>query len=139
MSIDELDEDVLSRLKVTRYDRIIEKHEGPFSWNWLLRERKPDDMIYRIDPDFDAIGATPELMAVGDYWVLLPVGRKHHPNMTILRWFASQDLTKLVIYLTDTTYYDDPSMSGFVAVCEQFETKSFYAATLYDEWYNPEI
>lgn len=57
--------------------------------------------------------------------------------MTVLRWFASQDLTELVVYLIDTTYYEDSSMSGFVAICEQFESASFYVATLYHEWYNP--
>lgn len=65
MSIDDLNEDMLNRLKASRYDRIIEKHEGPFSWDRLLRIRRPDDMIYQIDPDFDAVGATPEFMAIG--------------------------------------------------------------------------
>jgi len=137
MTINDLDEETVERLKATRFDRIIEKHEGPFSWDYLLRTYEPDDMIYQMAPNFDAIAETPEFMAVGDYWVLLPLGRGHHPNMTILRWFASQDLTKLVIYLTDTTYYDYPSMSGFMAVCEKSEEQSFYAATLYHEWYDP--
>jgi hypothetical protein len=139
MSIDDLSTDTLDRLKATRYDRMIEKHEGPFPWDWLLRDRKPDDMIYQIDPDFDAVAATPEFVSVGTHWVLLPLGREHHPNLTILRWFASQDETQLVIYLTDTTYYDEPYMSGFVAICERFIPESFFVATFYHEWYDPQV
>ena len=136
MSIDDLTEDTLTRLKASRYDRIVEKHEGPFAWDWLLRERKPDDMIYRVAPDFDAVAATLEFMAIGPYWVLFPVGRGHHPNMAISRWFTSQDLTNVVVYLTDTTHYDEPYMNGFIAVCEQFTPELFYVATLYHEWYD---
>lgn len=58
MGIDEPDKGVLSRLTVRRSDRIVELCEGPFSWDWLLQERNPDDMIYRLDPNLDAVIAT---------------------------------------------------------------------------------
>ncbi|MBC8152732.1 MAG: hypothetical protein H7Z72_07470 [Bacteroidetes bacterium] len=141
MSIDDLSPETLERLKTSRWDRIIEKHEGPDSWEWQLRQPAPDDLIYRMDPDYDPVAETPEFMSIGGHWVLLPVGRKHHANITILHHFLSEDHTKIVIYLKDTTFYDDWSSAGFMTICDR-QPDGFYVATLYHEWfiidYDPE-
>lgn len=136
MHIDDLSVETLDRLKSSRWDRIIEKHEGPDSWEWQLKitNYPPDHFIYQMEPDYDPIVARPEFMQVGDQWVLLPVARKHHPNITILHYFLSQQIDKLVIYLKDTTFYDDPFLSGFISICDR-QPEGFYLATLYHEWF----
>ncbi|GAB2586754.1 hypothetical protein [Spirosoma areae] len=136
MHLNELSPETFERLKKSRWDRIIEKHEGPETWDWRLEKRDypPGDFIYQIEPDYDPIAALPEFMQVGEHWVLLPVSRKHHPNITILHYFLSEDKTKLVLYLKDTTFDDDWSMSGFVSICD-CQPEGFYVATLYHEWF----
>lgn len=137
MSIDDLPAETIDRLKARRWDRIIEKHEGPTSWSWQLERRNypPDHLIYQLEPDYDPVAETPEFLEIGNQWVLLPIGRRHHPNLTILHHFLSQDGQKLVVYLKDTTFYDDPFASGFVAICDRFAPEAFFVATLYHEWF----
>lgn len=143
MSIDDLSPETLARLSASRWDRIIEKHEGPETWERKLRVRNysPDDIIYRLEPDFDPVAARPEFMFIGDYWTLLPVSRKQHANITILHHFLSEDHGKLVIYLKDTTYDDSLLGAGYVTICDR-QPENFYLATLYHEWfiidYDPE-
>lgn len=134
MLIQELSGEVLLRLKAIRWDRFIEKHEGPFSWADELRRIDPDDIIFKMNPDYDPEFDYPEFLQVGKHWVLLPVGKGHHPNIQFLHHFLSEDQKKLVIYLKDTTYYDDNFGSGFVAICDWFD-ESFFVATFYHEWY----
>ena len=136
MSIDDLPAETLNRLSKSRWDRIIEKHEGPETWEWQLKphEYVPDDIIYQIEPDYDPVLARPEFLQIDNQWVLLPVGRKHHPNMTILHCFLSEDRSKLVVYLKDTTFYDDWSMSGFIGICDR-QREGFYLASLLHDWF----
>ena len=112
---------VLDQLKSWRWDRIIEKHEGPETWDSTLRY---------YDPEFIEIAGHP---------VLLPVDREHHPNITILRCIASEDHRTLTIFLKDTTYVTDPRdeyfAAGYVAVCDRFPGQDFYVAILYHEWF----
>jgi len=135
MSIDDLPAETIDRLKARRWDRIIEKHEGPETWKWLLEHPEPGHMIYQMMPEYDPVAETPEFLETGNQWVLLPIGRRHHPNLTILHHFLSQDGHKLVIYLKDTTFYDDPLSSGFVTICDRFAPEPFFVATLYHEWF----
>lgn len=106
----------LARLKSWRWDRIIEKHEGPESWGSTLAY------------------ADPEFMTIGDRAVLLPIGRDQHPNVTILGMIVSDDQRVLTIFLKDTTYVTDPRdeffSAGFVAVCERFPDEEFYVAVV---------
>jgi hypothetical protein len=112
---------VLDQLKSWRRDRIIEKHEGPESWESTLEY---------TDPEF---------IEIAGHQVLLPVDREHHPNMTILRCIASEDRRTLTIFLKDTTYVPNPRdeyfSAGYVAVRERFPGQDFYAAILYHEWF----
>lgn len=134
MLVEDLLPQTLDRVKNSRWDRIIEKHEGPETWAWELKEYTPDDMIFRIDPNFDPVASRPQFMQVGDHWVLLPVSRSHHSNITILHHFLSEDHTKLVIYLKDTTYDDSLFGAGYVAICDCL-LEGFYLTTLYHEWF----
>ena len=120
-TIADLPPDVLERLGRTRFDRIVEKHEGPWRWStWL----EPFDN---------------EFMEIDGESVLLPIGVEHHPNLSVLRVIRGADGDAMTVFLKDTTFVDDPARewwdAGFVAVVERFEDRDFHVATLYHEWF----
>ena len=106
MRLSDLSPATLEKLKSWRWDRIIEKHEGPECWESTLRYTEP------------------EFLSVEGYEVLLPVDRGQHPNITILRCIPSADECVLTLFLKDTTYVPDPRdeyfAAGYMAVCERF-------------------
>jgi hypothetical protein len=117
MQLSELSLETLEKIKSVRWDRIIEKHEGPERWSSVLEYYEP------------------EFLTIEGRSVLLPVEKSHHPNMTILRTIFSQDGKALTLFLKDTTYDDHWSASGFMAVCEKVGGEEFFLATLYHEWF----
>lgn len=117
MKFADLKPETVEKLKTRRYDRIIEKHEGPERWKWQIERGEC------------------ELLQIGVHFVLLPVYLEHLPNITILRVIESKDSNALTVFLKDTTYYDDDFMSGFMAVCEKFADEDFFTATVYHEWF----
>jgi hypothetical protein len=136
MRIENLSSQTLDRIKIkrNRWDRIIEKHEGPETWEWKFKAYLPEDMIFRWDPDFDPIAARPQFIQIDVHWALLPVSRSHHSNITIWHHFRSEDHAKLVIYLKDTTYDDSLFGAGYVAISD-YQPEGFYLTTLYYEWF----
>lgn len=127
MKMADLPEQAIEQIKSYRYDCIIEKHEGPERWESVLR-------FY--DPEF---------VRIAGHDVLLPVGRKHLPNITILRVIESADGQSLTLFLKDTTYVREPEdeMFGasFMAVCDKLPGQPFFLAVVYHEWFiveNPE-
>ena len=139
MRISDLSPETLAAIRETRYDRIIEKHEGPATWDWELNSKDPETIArnerYKSmgglweDPEADA-----EFMDIGGHPVLLPVSADQHPNITVLRHFLSQDETQMVVYLKNTTYDDSAFGAGFVAICNRW-AEGFYLATFYHEWF----
>jgi hypothetical protein len=121
MRFSDLSPEVLQRLRSFRWDRIIEKHEGPYDWDWVLRCERP------------------EFIRVNGQDVLLPVDCGQHPNITILRCIPSEDGRSLTLFLKDTTHVPDPRsehfLAGFVAVCDRFPGQNFFVAILYHEWF----
>jgi hypothetical protein len=117
MKLENLSTETLDKIKSVRWDRIIEKHEDPEDWESVLRYYKP------------------EFLEIEERWVLLPVERSHHPNITILRSIWSADGNSLTLFLEDTTYDDDPFFSGFMAVCDHLKGEEFFLAILYHEWF----
>lgn len=117
MKLSDLDADSLATIKAVRWDRIIEKHEGPGNWASVLEW---------YDPEF---------MMIEGRAVLLPIERLHHDNITILRTIWSADGNSLTLFLKDTTYGDDWFMSGYMAVCDRMAGQNFYLAILYHEWF----
>ena len=121
MKLSSLSSTVLARVRAYKWDGIIEKHEGPFDYGEFSRF---------TDPEF---------MVISDFNVLLPIGREHHPNVTVLRCIKSADGNTLTIFLKDTTYVESPSRefldAGYVAVCEKFPGEDFYIAAVYHEWF----
>ena len=117
MRLSDLSTQTLAKIKSVRWDRIIEKHEGPEDWDSVLRYYAP------------------EFLLIEGRFVLLPVERSHHPNITILRCIWSADGKSLTLFLRDTTYDDDPFFSGFMAVCDRVTGEDFFLAILYHEWF----
>ncbi|WGV28163.1 hypothetical protein [Halotia branconii] len=117
MKLSDLSTETLEKIKLVRWDRIIEKHEGPESWESVLRYEQP------------------EFLEVGGYAILLPVDKSHHSNINILRYIWSTDNNSVTIFLSDTTYEDDPFFSGFMAVCDRLKNEEFFLAILYHEWF----
>lgn len=117
MNLSDLSDEALVKIKSVRWDRIIEKHEGPEDWESVLRYDEP------------------EFLEIEGRWVLLPVDRSHHPNITFLRTIWSADGSSLTLFLKDTTFYDDDFFSGFVAVGDKVKGEDFFLVVLYHEWF----
>jgi hypothetical protein len=60
MKLSDLSPEILEKIKSVRWDRIIEKHEGPEDWESVLRYYEP------------------EFLEIEGRWVLLPVERSRH-------------------------------------------------------------
>jgi len=121
MKLSNLPPQVIEKIKSYRWDRIIEKHEGPENWNSVLKYYNP------------------EFMVVNGNHVLLPVDKEHHSNITILRCIVGDNGQTLTLFLKDTTYVDNPDdeifFAGFVAICDKVPGEEFFIAILYHEWF----
>jgi len=117
MKLENLSTETLDKIQSVRWDRIIEKHEGPDDWESVMRYSEP------------------EFLEIEGRWVLLPVERDQHPNISILRTIWSADGNSLTLFLRDTTYDDHPLFSGFMAVCDRVKGEDFFLAILYHEWF----
>lgn len=117
MKLAELSETTLAKIKKIRWDRIIEKHEGPENWESVLKYYEPD------------------FVEINGNWVLLPIEAKNHANITILRAIWSNDGNSVTIFLKDITYDDDPFFSGYLAICDKLKDEDFYLAVVYHEWF----
>lgn len=119
MKLADLPIETLNALGQRRYDSIIEKHEGPFDWAGVLKYYEP------------------EFLDVCGHAVLLPIGREHHANISILRVTKSADGNSLTVFLKDTTFVDSPDdeffSAGYLAVCDRVD--DFYLAIVYHEWF----
>src|SRR5688500_15157790 len=100
MQLADLSLETRARAASMRWDRIIEKHEGPWEWSYLIE----DELV--------------EFIAIEGFDVLLPVEKDQHPNISILRCIVSEDRNSLTIFLTDTTFYTGMD-AGFLAVCDR--------------------
>jgi hypothetical protein len=121
MKLQDLDDATIERIRRYRYDRILEKHEGPWRWDGILRHYEP------------------EFMTIEGYDVLLPIGQDQHPNIEIVRCIVDREERYLTIFLKDRTWHPDPKDElfyvGRLAICERFPGHSFYLGVVYHEWY----
>jgi hypothetical protein len=117
MKLTDLTPEILEKIKAIRWDRIIEKHEGPEDWASVLEYSKPEFMMIESRP------------------VLLPVEQSQHANIEILRTIWSDNSNSLTLFLKDTTYDDNWYTSGYMAVCDKVLGENFYLAILYHEWF----
>ena len=116
MRVQDLSPEQLARIGRHRYDRIVEKHEGPWDWAGVFRYEDP------------------EFLEVAGRDVLVPVGRDHHAKITVLRVIPSQDGEVLTLFLRDTTHASGID-SGFLAICERVSGEPWFVATVYHEWF----
>ena|SRR5687767_14783670 len=121
MKVSNLPDQVVRSIRKLRYDRILEKHEGPENW----------DSVFRYH--------SPEVMLIEGRHVLLPVAQEQHRNISVLRTIVSDDGESLTIFLKDTTYLPDPKeemfFAGRVAVCDKLPGTKLYVAIMYHEWF----
>ncbi len=117
MKITDLSPEMLEKIKALRYDSIIEKHEGPWTWEYDIEDQSVD------------------FLHISGFDVLLPIDREQHPNITPLRVIPSADLQTLTIFLQDTTFSDEWLDSGWLAVCEKMPDTNFFITTVYHEWF----
>ena len=114
MRLQSLPPDVRERLAKLRWDRIIEKHEGPEDWSYLLK----DDYV--------------DFLQIDGFNVLLPVFKDKHTNVTVDRCIVSNDGKTLTIFLRDTTY-ETGMLAGYLAVCERVPEQDWFVAIVYHE------
>lgn len=113
----------LETLRTWRYDRIIEKHEGPERWSSFLQYNLPDP----ID--------------IGGYQVLLPRWWENPKAIVPVRWYPSPDGNSLTLFYRDPTlgefYPQDQEMfwAGFLAVCDRIPGSELFAAVVLHEWF----
>ena len=116
-----LTKDTIDKIKSYRYDRIIEKHEGPEQWSSVIEYHHPE---------FIEINGKP---------VLLPIDQEQHRNITVLRVITDKEEKTMTVFLKDTTYVEEPEnewfAAGFVVICDKVPGEDFFIAILYHEWF----
>ena len=115
MFVRDLPESTRHRIAKLRYDSSLEKHEGPWDWDWALEYS--------------------EFLDVDGRPVLLPIDQESHAKIHVLRTVLSSDQSTLVVYLQDKTYDENDMLSGRVAICERFPGEQFYLGMFYHEWF----
>ena len=125
MTVSSLSDESLNKIRAHQRDRIIEKHEGPEDWDFVMDH---------YDPEF---------LTIFGCSVLLPIKQNQYPNITILRSIVSEDGSSLSIFLKDTAYYPDAVDALFwtsrMAACDRIAGEDFFIAILYhDGWSSPE-
>lgn len=114
-------------LRACCYDRFVEKHEGPWDWDWLIDGPHAD---YRAD-----------FLTIDGRDVLLPVPVEHHPHISLLRGIVGVGGDTLTLFLKDTTFAEHYGpdgewfWAGFLAVCDRAPGADWYVATQYHEIY----
>lgn len=116
MRLADLSLETRRRIADIRFDRIVEKHEGPWDWGYRIEHRYV------------------EFLAIDDYDVLLPVDKENHPNISVVRCVPSENRELLTVFLTDTTYSTGMD-TGFLAICEKVPGEDWYLALVYHEWF----
>src|SRR3712207_5577994 len=114
MKLAELSEELMARISSYRYDSIVDKHEGPWSWASMLEHYDP------------------EILDINGYAVLLPCSRDLHPNITILRTDLAANAQSLTVFLKDTSSVSDPTSERFAAgrlvFCDRVPGSELYLA-----------
>ena len=116
MRLQDIPPEVRTRVAKFRWDRIIEKHEGPEDWSYDLK----DDYV--------------EFLTIDGFDVLLPIDKQNHANVTIDRCIESKDGKTLTIFLHDRTYDMGMDMlAGRLAVCERVPEQDWFIAIVYHD------
>jgi len=120
------------------YDRFEEKHEGPWSWASYLPGERAEASAHDQVALFPRESA--DFLRVAGHDVLLPIGRDHHPHLTILHTICSDDGRYLTVFLQDRTLevrfpqYGENPVDHFLAICLKLPGDDFFLAVVYHEW-----
>jgi hypothetical protein len=114
MKLQSIPTELRSRVARFLWDRIIEKHEGPVTWKYLLE----DDYV--------------KFLHVDGFDVLLPIDKTCHANITISRCIVANGGQTLTIFLEDSTY-ETGMLAGYLAVCEKVPEQDWFIAIVYHE------
>lgn len=127
MKFADVPQDVKDRLKTRRYDKFVEKHEGPWDYEYLVK----NDLA--------------EFLMVDGQAILLPIAHEDgFDKITVNRCIASADGNNITLFLRDRFYSDAYEVDeerekwfyeGFVAICERFEQENFFIALVYHSYY----
>lgn len=116
MKLVDIPANVLAQLANYRWDRIIEKHEGPWDWKCDLS----DNYV--------------EFMNIDGFDVLLPIDKENHSNVVVDRCIPSKDGKILTIFLHDRTFDMGMDMlAGRLTVCERVPEQNWFIAIVYHE------
>jgi len=117
MKVAELAPELRARIGEIRFDRIVEKHEGPFGYaDWFKNKLA-------------------EFIRAGEFDVLIPVDADRVPHIRILRCIVGDNGNSLTLFLRDSSYGESNFEGGFLAVCERFPGESFFVSIVYHEWF----
>ena len=120
MKFAEVSDDIRGKIASWRWDRIIEKHEGPHSWESTLRYS---------DVDF---------LEVEEKQILLPLDSEQRNQLEIRKIMTTQSQNEVILYLINHWYKQfgyKEQHCGFIAICEKFPEQNFFVATAYHEWF----
>src|SRR5260370_358881 len=120
MKLADLQPETVERIRRLRYDRIIEKHEGPERWSWVLEDYNTDFLL------------------VDGRHVLLPIPGEQLSNIVVLRCIVGDGEQSLTLFLKDRTFVEnsvDETFAGRVAICDKMPGSDFFIALVYHEWY----
>jgi hypothetical protein len=115
MKFADLNPETVEKLKTRRYDRIVEKHEGPWDWKWQIEHGEC------------------EFLPVGNHFILLPVYLDQLPSLFRSRT-VRQSLQRagfpllpkhfLQKRLPDTESFGDPPNTAFAFFIVGNDTRS---------------
>jgi hypothetical protein len=137
MKLVDLSEATRQKIAKVRYDRIVEKHEGPFDWDYVL-DNEQETFLFANRPDLPLPHQQeniPEFLVIDNRPILLPIPLKHYPNIEVIRTIWSADSNSVTIFLTDTTYGSEWYEIGYIAICDKVAGEEFWLAILYHEWF----
>jgi hypothetical protein len=120
MKLADLRPEALERIRRLRYDCIIEKHEGPERWSYVLED---------YDTDF---------LMVDGHHVLLPIPGEQLPNVVVLRSIVGAGEQSLTLFLKDRTHVTNPvdeTFAGRIAICDKMPGNDFFIAIVFHEWF----
>ncbi len=121
MKIADLSAATLQRIDKVKFDSSLEKHEGPYDWNWVFRTAEEENDL--------------AFLTIDNRLVLLPLDPDHYANIEILRTIWSADGNSVTIFLKDTTHYSAEDGIGYLAVCDRIAGEELWLAIIYHEWF----
>lgn len=108
------------------------KHEFFMSWKSFITLPKSNSFYQSTEEDLA------EFIEYKNRFILLPIGRKHHPLLSIIRAMVSMDEQSITLFIHDSYHQDwftqeSDARYGFLAIADRYQKFScdFYLASYY--------